>query len=192
MPDAKSIPSLFQVGSMNAGKIIIPGRWVGGDQIKFLTHGNTTVKLPLVSPEPSDDAALAGEIGELIQGVVASGSGIDLTTGVVANVTSIDLTAGDWNVFGQVIILGVSGTTLTVLTGGSSLTTAAVEEANSFFWRGASFALDANKFGFTIPVRRVAVSSLGPGTTTVYLVAQATFAVSTLKAFGRISARRAR
>lgn len=136
----------------------------------------------------SNTAAGAGIVGELISSTVLVGAAVALTTGVAANVTSISLTAGDWDVWGTVAFNPAGTTTQTALAGGISTTTVTLPTSPG---SGAlvSFALPfTTGAANTFPVGSTQL--LLSGTTTVYLVAQAGFAVSTMSAYGFIGARR--
>jgi hypothetical protein len=116
---------------------------------------------------------------------------VALTTGVTANVTSISLTAGDSDVFGTLAFVAGATTNITSLTGAASTTSAALPSGiqgrtNIAVFPNAGNTVAGNPSGFF--QNRFSLNA----TTTVYLVASATFAVSTLSAFGFIAARRVR
>lgn len=140
----------------------------------------------------TNDSAGTGLVGEYVSATVASGSAVSLTTDTPANVTSISLTAGDWDVWvtGQ---FGGGGTTTvgyyatSISTTSATLSTA--DDRRTFSYGGAAtifggLARVTSNCGAT----RVSISS----TTTVYMVAQAGFGVSTMNAYGTIHARRVR
>ena len=128
-------------------------------------------------------------INTIIQSNVASGSAVALTSTTAANVTSITLTPGDWDVSGTVAFLPAASTSITALAGGSNETSATIGgHHNSFVRAMAAVVPGAVGQVSPIPLHRVTVPF---GTTTVlYLVARATFTVSTLGAYGIIQARR--
>lgn len=133
--------------------------------------------------------ANAGSVGEYISATVASGAAIALTTATVANVTSISLSAGDWDVDGVVDYTTAATTNITQLQHGSSTTTAALGAQDTFVSEGfAAMVPGAILLAYGIPTTRINVST----TTTVFLVAKATFTVSTLAAYGTLRARRVR
>ncbi len=138
----------------------------------------------------TNDNASAGQVGQIIQSVVGSGSAVSLSTSVAANVTSITLTPGDWDVWGQVAYLFGATTTVTFLGGATSTTSAtlgslAIQASQLVF---ASFSTGGTGMTITPPAQRISVNT----NTTVYLVAQAAFGTSTLSAYGSITARRRR
>lgn len=120
---------------------------------------------------------------------IASGSAVGLTSATPANVTSISLPAGDWDVSGNVAFTANASTTATIFQGGINTTSATLPTAPG---AGASMALGLSVgAGGTEPILPVGTTRITlTTTTTVYLVAQATFAVSTMSAYGFIGARR--
>lgn len=132
--------------------------------------------------------AAAGKVGEYL---TANASGVNQpTSGTPVNVTSLALTAGDWDVTGSISFTPAGTTTVARLIGSLSLTTGVSGGSNS----GAYLQLaDTNLTTgslqtFSIGMLRVSVS----GATTVFLVANATFGVSTMAHAGIIRARRVR
>lgn len=169
------------------------GNFVGATSPTLVTPtiGAATATSVTFSPTTSgiagtttNDNASAGFVGEVLSN---SASTVSVSTGVAKTITSLSLTAGDWDVWGNVkftpagtttisaIACQVSGTDNT-LTGGISL--------NSL---GATFNTGTNQF-LTCGITRIAEGS----TTTVYVVAQASFGVSTMTCDGQIFARRRR
>lgn len=148
----------------------------------LLPHGTVT-----------NDNAPAGNVGEYISSIIASGSPVSLSNGVAANITSISLTAGDWDVTGNVVFGGGATTSVTNLFGSVSNTTASLNNAADRFAQlnqagaGTYFA-GGNNVSVVLPTCRISLAS----TTTIFLVAQAFFTVSTCTAYGFIGARRAR
>ncbi len=136
----------------------------------------------------NDDAA-AGRVGEYIESVIASGSAVGLTSGASANVTSISLTAGDWDVSGNVIFLTAAGTSVTQVQGSISSTSATSDVTSLQKIAMAAFVPGAvSGFACTPNTVRKSLAS----TTTIYLVANSVFTISTNSAYGVISARRVR
>ncbi len=131
------------------------------------------------------DNANAGSIGELLLGTSSGGS---LTTGTPANATSVGLTAGDWDVQGTVLFIPAGTTTMSSLTVNVNTVSATINNTlgsgNSL---STTFSTGQSQIMAT-PVFRISVAS----GTTVYLVTQASFGVSTMTVNGSIRARRAR
>lgn len=135
----------------------------------------------------TNDAATAGNIGEYITGTIASGSAVALTTTTTADVTSISLTAGDWDVTG-VVDYAMASATATNFQLGISTTSATLGAQDTYVQKPFAFAGSSATLGDNAPTVRVSIS----GTTTVYLVAQATFSGGSIAAYGTIRARRLR
>lgn len=130
----------------------------------------------------TNDNAAAGKVGEVISSSVSTGA---ITSGVVTNATSISLTAGDWDVYGSVNT-NPSGTTTTSLLK-IGISSSSVAFPTVFFQSPAGGAAGFAQ-GAPAPTVRISLS----GTTTIYLVAQITYAVSTLTFNCDMYARRAR
>ena len=135
----------------------------------------------------TNDSAATGQVGEYVESVVASGSAVSLTTAIAANVTSISLTAGDWDVFGVVLFIPAGTTSVATFIGGSNINSATIPNERGQH-NYSSYVAGGAVFGIPIPTSRISIAS----TTTVYLIAYASFTVSTMTAHGRISARRVR
>jgi hypothetical protein len=133
----------------------------------------------------TNDNASTGNIGEFVQSLVAFGAAVSLTTATSANVTSISLTAGDWDVEAN-INFSSSGATSTASQGGIGTTTATLPTDGSQVYSGILAATAI--ISTTCPVKRISIAA----TTTVYLVASATFSAGTVSAFGNLVARRRR
>ena len=137
----------------------------------------------------TNDNAAAGYVGEYNSAAVAAGSAVSLTTATTANVTTISLTAGDWDVSGIVQYTPTATTSVTQLTQGVSTLSATLSPQGTFSkFVTAANILTAIDPAWSLPVVRLALAS----TTTIYLVSNATFSVSTLTAYGIITARRVR
>lgn len=143
----------------------------------------------------NNNAAL-GTLGEIVTATVAAGAAVALTTATSANVTSISVTAGDWDIFGQIDFALGATTSITQLNAAISLTTGTLSTQPGGSGLGTDPATLQN-LAATVPAANV-FQACGPvrlsvaATTTVYLVANATFTVSTCAAFGTIRARRVR
>lgn len=147
-----------------------------------------TITTPNIVGTTAVGNASAGSVGEIIESDIAVGSAVSLTSGVTVNVTSISLTAGDWDVEGSVTFNPGATTSITAILAGISSTSATFANKPSWSHRIAAFVPAAPLGGYGLTRQRFNVSS----TTTVYLVAQSTFTVSTNAAYGYISARRVR
>lgn len=138
----------------------------------------------------TNDAAAAGNVGEIISSSVESGSAVSLVTATAKTITSIALTPGDWDLQGVVhydfgattnvagVISSISGTTDTY-----DLT---ADRCNS----DPRSSTPSNLVPLSCPITRRRVSIAV--NTTYYLVAWSNFGTSTCTAHGHISARRVR
>jgi hypothetical protein len=129
----------------------------------------------------TNTAPPAGYLGERIASVIASGSAVSLTTATPANITSISLTPGVWDVSAIVAVQDVLAGT--ILQGSISTTSATNATSGDSMVTIGLLALSAAQM-MTIPAYRMLLAS----TTTVYLVASATFTLGAVSAYGRISA----
>lgn len=134
-----------------------------------------------------NDNAGAGCVGEYVTSTIPSGSAVVLTSGAAANVTSITLTAGDWDVTGQ-CDFALTGASTTLMASGSSPTSATFDVQDSFTQYPIPTTTLTGEYDQVMPTRRVSISA----TTTLYLVAKATFSAGTASASGTIRARRVR
>jgi hypothetical protein len=139
----------------------------------------------------TNNNANAGSIGEYISSTILVGSAVSLTSGTPANVTSISLTAGDWDVWGTIATSPAGTTTQSVIQGCISTTSATFPAApGNGAWALLPFNTGSAGQPIVLPLGtgRISVST----TTTVYLVIQSTFGVSTDTGYGFIGARRRR
>lgn len=151
------------------------------------TCSATTGQLPATA---TNNNATAGNVGEYIESVIPNGSAVALTTNVAATVTSISLTAGDWDVTAMGYIAPAATTsmtqTITSISGTTNTLDATPGKVNGYTF--APIVTAGAAASQSIPPYRLSLA----GTTTVFLVAQATFTISTAGAYGIIRARRIR
>ena len=152
--------------------------------------GAALTSASIVGTTTNDDAA-AGSIGEYKSTIVLVGAKIDLTTATPVNIASVSLTAGDWDVDGQVWFIEAAGTVGTEQNAAISTTTGTLPTVPA---NGTALARQSGSTpaadGSILPTGTARISVAA--TTIVYLVAQATFTVSTNAAYGIIRARRIR
>ena len=136
----------------------------------------------------------SSDLGTLVTSSVPVGSAVSLTTNTAANVTSITLTAGDWDISGVIDFNPAATTSVTNITTSVSLTSATVSGQTggsglgtdpTMIWNQAA-SVPAAVMAMEVPAVRLSITQ----TTTVYLVAKATFTVSTMAAYGTIRANR--
>jgi hypothetical protein len=170
---------------------------VGKATTDTLTHksldsgdGTNTVNGRQLVGTTTNDSGNAGNIGEVISSTVLVAGQVGLTTNTAANVTSISLTAGDWDVWGNVVINPAGATTVSQTVGWISTTSATLPTYPN-----------AGALAITQPVANAGAINADPvgmtrfslsATTTVYLEVYVSFAVSTCGAYGAIIARRRR
>lgn len=140
--------------------------------------------------------AAAGEKGEYLSASVATGSAVSLSTGTAKDVVALALTPGDWEVFGVVHHKPAASTSVTALKASISPTvdTAGTQAGGS----GIGLeGLVVSNMAAMVPAADVS-QQVGPvrvsltTNTTIHLVAQDTFTVSTMGAYGSLQARRVR
>ncbi len=138
----------------------------------------------------TNNNANAGSVGEVIGATVASGSAVALTSGVTANVTSVSLTAGDWMCNGGAAYHVGSTTSISNESEGISTTSATFGALGTYTSQSSAAQVPGtapDEVNITGSIRELLAS-----TTTVYLVTQATFTVSTNSTYGYISCTRTR
>lgn len=168
---------------------------VGTSVDQFLQTGGTAAnpswKVPSnVIGTTTNGTAATGYVGEYISSTVVSTSAIALSSGTSANVTSVVLTAGDWDVWGSVDYVAAASTTATLFKGGINTASATLPAVGNSAYAQIGIAVGTST---PMPAFPVGMTSLQlSGTSTAFLVTQATFATSTIGGFGNISARRRR
>ena len=132
---------------------------------------------------------------EYVSSTVSSGSAVSLSNGTSANVTSISLTAGDWDICG-VVDYALTGLTATIFKSAISLTSNTLSTQTG----GSGLGTDplvtvpllttilSGTYSQNITPVRLSIAS----TTTIYLVANCTFSLGSVAAYGTIRARRMR
>lgn len=140
------------------------------------------VMLDALGCTTTNDSADAGKLGEVIESVVPLGSAVSLVTVTPKTVTSIALTAGNWEITGLMSITGSNNVTAYVHS--ISLVNNTLGSENGFF-NFPSAGSSQSMALITTPLKLATP-------TTVYLVAQSTFASGTSSAYGRITATRIR
>lgn len=136
----------------------------------------------IVKGTGTNDSASAGYVGELISSNILAASGVTVSSAATANITSITLTAGNWDIWGNIL---VQGTTVTTIQGGISTVSATLPDSSLTFYI-SPLALSA-ACGVPVPEITAAIS----GSTTYYLVINP-FGSGTIKCSGNIYARRRR
>lgn len=124
-------------------------------------------------------------VGEFFSSLILSASAISLSSGTSANVTSITLSAGDYDVWGNVLVAG-SAANLTAVTMWISSTSATLPDVSLVTQEFP--ANPANVIGQPVPTLRFNSAS----NQTIFLSTRAVFGSGTATACGGIYARRRR
>lgn len=135
--------------------------------------------------------AAAGVVGEYVPAFLNKGTfDVSLSNATNANILSISLTAGDWEVQGSVGFTAGATTTITSIQAAissTSLTLPTLGAENNNNVSNLPYTTGTNNT-LSVGPMRISLS----GTTTIYLIGRATFAISTMTAYGTITARRVR
>lgn len=165
-------------------------RYARGDHVHPTdTTRQATLTAGQLPGTATNDNASAGNVGEESD-TTASGTSTSLTTVTPANLVSVSLTAGDWDVSTNCVFAGGATTNVVYIQCGAnsiSATTPSEPYNTTQVLNVVPFAT-VTRLTATPPIRRFSLAS----TTTVYLVANVNFSVSTLTGGGLIHARRAR
>ena len=143
-----------------------------------------------VAGTTTNDNAAAGKVGEIITATVAQGSAVTLTTATPANITSVSLTAGDWDcnaVAGRTFGATTSYTILKTSLNSTSATDGSIAAGTLVQWSTPA-QVPVTDLTQQIGMMRFSFAS----TTSVFLVADDTFTVSTNKGYGFLRCRRMR
>lgn len=137
-------------------------------------------------------AAPTGAVGEVL--ITTWNTTASLSTGVAFNMHSIALTAGDWQVTATGTFIAAGSTIPNVTTIGLNTTSGTLPVPSTATMLGSSLvsiqAIMDTGASSTMHTRALQVNVSGP--TTLYLVGQALFTISTMSAGGIIMARRTR
>jgi hypothetical protein len=163
--------SFGAIGSDPNINVNITSKGTGGVQVQGTSAGGN---------------APAGFVGEYVVTQLVFASATGLTTATAKNIISISLSAGDWWCEGNVYFSASVGMT-NAFCGINTNVTAALPD-NSLNGGVATTTATLGTVGAKTATTRINITS----TTTVFLVAQATFASGTATACGQISARRLR
>jgi len=140
----------------------------------------------------SNTAATAGNVGETASFTAADGS-ISIVTSTAKTITSGSLTSGDWDINGVICYSG-DGTTNTSYLGASiSQTTNTMSTTMGQYNKQTlvsllTYSVAPGRWCITVPQFQILLNS----TTTVYLIAEATFTGGNTVAGGNLFARRRR
>lgn len=152
-----------------------------------LSHPNTWTGQQIIKGTTTNDSASTGNIGEYITASLSSAGAASLTNNTPLNITSASLTAGDWDVSG-VANFSTSGASASDFKSGTNSVSATFGAENT----SINIPLVATGLSDILsevqPTTRYSISA----TTTVYLIAQATFSLGSITVYGTIRGRRIR
>ena len=139
----------------------------------------------------TNDNAAAGSVGEYISAALPRANSITLTSSQPTSIVSILLSSGDWDVWGAMQNLFITGHDLSAVVCGTSLVSNTFDTITTGYVtsqtiQGLGAGNNANA-QLSAPMRRLSIST----TTTIYLTVQLNFTGS-MGAYGFIAARRAR
>lgn len=147
-----------------------------------------------IAATATNDNALAGNVGEYAETVIAIGSAVSLVSGAPKDMITLSLTAGDWDVEYIPNFTGGVTTTLGYLIACLSTVTNTTDLTNgrfvsNFFNNATTFnSIPGNGLGLGSITCRFSLSA----TTTIRAVVLASFGVSTCSGYGLLRARRVR
>lgn len=157
------------------------------------TTGASRVQKDSLTATVLADDAPVGKPGEYVSAQRLFSAPLAMTSTTPIGVISISLTAGDWDVQGQYGLVSAASTTVGSVAGYCDTTVSALDNDKLGITRMYYSNAVINTGGNGAPTSNTGVTRFSLAeTTTVYLVAFAGFAVSTLSCFGTIHARRVR
>ncbi len=181
----------------------LTGMYLASDLIGFSSGGTSVFTMgsagnAILGTNTNNDAA-AGFVGEVLQAsrLKSAATGASSTVSLNVLATALSLTAGDWDVSGCLVFLPAASTSITLLKAAISKTSATLPatdtigvptsgEVSAQYTTAANVA--TGDISLVMPTCRISLAT----TTSIYLVANATFSASTLTVYGSLNARRAR
>lgn len=154
---------------------------------------NGTAATGQIPGTTTNDNASTGNVGEFVSASLVSGSATSLVTDTAKTIISLSLTAGDWDITGTCYFTVAGTTTLKYALCSPSLVTNQLDNAAGNY-TGQEFGATGIALGestglaMNAPTVRRSISI----TTTMFLIGQSGFGVSTNAAWGLIRARRVR
>jgi hypothetical protein len=171
-------------------------------QFSAMQNGTTTQSPVCIAKAAADggtqmlgtsagDNASAGWVGEYVSSVVLIASEVTLTSTVLSNITSVSLTAGDYDVWAETWF-DVGGTTTVSHVECSINTSNSAHPTVPADGTAVARMYPASTTGQELVVPITACRVNPSSTTSYYMNVTASFATSTLKAYGKLCARRRR
>jgi hypothetical protein len=164
-------------------------------QVQNPLPAGLTIPQPKIQGVTDASNAAAGYVGEVISSVLLIGSEITLSSLVAANITSLSLTPGDFDVWGEVWFDAAGTTSVSSIAGAINTVSATFPTVPAVGTSVACIAFTgltevAAGVQQTCPIQACQINI--NATTTIYLNARSGFSISTMKAYGKIMARRRR
>lgn len=144
-----------------------------------------------IAGSATNDNANAGNVGQEVIATVTSGSPISLVNATAKTITSISLTAGDWDVTENTILTPAASANITTAFASISQTDNTLDIAAGKFTQlsnASAGVVPSGNVGQVVPPTRISLAA----TTTIYMVANVSFTVGTMTAWGSLRARRVR
>jgi len=133
----------------------------------------------------TNTAATSGNIGEVITASVNYNPGTSVTSATPLNITSISVPAGEWLITGMIYIFPASSTNVALWQSSISSTSGVNDTSPGRFSQWLNMGVPGNNIlSQAMPCTKYSLST----TTTIYLVTQVNFSVSTLTAGGSLTA----
>ncbi|MGF6643114.1 hypothetical protein [Paraburkholderia sp. GAS82] len=163
----------------------VVARMVGSSAVHIPPRSNNAIRaLMEISGFVAQAPGAYKQISPVAAFLQADTTGTALTSGVVANVASLPLPAGTWDVSGTVVFNSASTTVLEQILAGVASASATLGNPSTYQEQQLAVS-GAGAITLLAPATRITLANAA----TVFLVAQATFNISTLSADGYISAR---
>lgn len=192
-------------GSSDQVQLTLEGNATQTNDILLVRKSDTTALLNVTNVNgtkirgtTTNDDAATGFVGEYLQNSRVSSNKTGLTTTVVVNVptSNMSITAGDWDI-GGMVVFSTSGATVSQWKAAINTASATMVADDKMGVPTANAWGNLDNPGLTtasvdrclvLPPSRVTVAS----TTTIYLVASATFSAGSVSVYGAYWARRVR
>lgn len=141
-----------------------------------------TITRPTLNGFTDGSVAAAGVVGEPLSSSIPVGSAVSLVSATTKDITTLPLTAGQWSCHGSFVTNPAAGTTTSAISAGISL----VANTPPALHAGGGFSA----LPYSAPANAIVAIPFGPqlfiinAGTTLHLVANVTFAVSTMSGYG--------
>lgn len=187
--DATAGGNNIRLGGWSASGSVYAGIPSYTDNIDINVQGPTGILLKQQRGTMTNDNVATFCVGEYLEAYIDRNSPTTVTSGVPTNLTTLTLTAGDWEVGGLVGVIGAPTTALNLVQGGTSLISTSLGDFRTFIIQDyPDTIIGAVGVAHTLPNQRYSLAA----TSTLYLIVDLQFGLSTCSAYGQIWARRIR